>query len=89
MSQFVVKVANLLEAEGRIARHHVTRILQAAVVLIAAATLLVVGLVALAAAGFLGLRLLMPAWAALAIIALIPLALGVVGALIGKDIIER
>jgi cadmium resistance protein CadD (predicted permease) len=89
LNQFVVKVANLLEAEGRVVRYHVTQIVQGGVMIIAAGTLVVVGLVTIAAAAFLGLRLVMPAWVALGLVGLVPLVLGVIGAMVGKDMLGR
>lgn len=89
LNQLVVKVANLLEAEGRVVRHHVTKMLQGGVMIAAAATLVVVGLVTITAAVFLGLRSVMPAWLALGLVGLVPLVLGVMGAKMGKDILNR
>jgi hypothetical protein len=82
-------VANLAEAEGRVARLHIVRLMQGGVVFAVAGLLLAVGLVALAAAIFLGLRMVMPSWIALGLVALVPIALGGVGVVIGKGILER
>jgi hypothetical protein len=89
VQQFVVKVANLAEAEGRVAKYHIVNVLQATVLLVAAGTLVVVGVTALAAALFLGLNRVMPSWLALGIVALVPLMLGVAGAMVGKRIFRR
>ncbi len=89
LNQFVVKVANLVEAEGRVARVHVVRLVQGGVLFAVAGFLLAVGLLALAAAIYLGLRHVMPAWIALGLVALVPIALGGLGIVVGKGILER
>ena len=83
-SEFVVRVANLAEAEGRIARRKVVEIIAAAVLWLAAAMLMVAGLLALVAALYLGLRdVIAPHWA-MAFVGLLPLGFGIVCFILGR-----
>lgn len=89
LSEFVVRVANLAEAEGRLAREKVVEVIMAAGLFLAGALLAVAGLLTFVAALYLGLRShISPAWA-MALVAIIPLAASAACVLFGKHMIKR
>jgi uncharacterized membrane protein (DUF485 family) len=55
LSQYIVRIADLLEAEGRVAKEGAFRLVAAMTIITAAAMLLMLAVVVLAAAAFLGL----------------------------------
>lgn len=87
VGELVVRVAELAEAEGRLAKRNVAEVLIVAVMLAAAVVLIVSACIALCAAAFLGLATTMHPAAALAIVALAPLLAGAVSARIGLGMI--
>jgi len=85
LSQFVVRVANLAEAEGRLLREKSLEVIVASLMWLGATILLLAGVLSLFAALYLGLKTLMaPHWA-MAIVAALPLLLGVICVLMGKQ----
>jgi cadmium resistance protein CadD (predicted permease) len=83
-SEFVVRVANLAEAEGRIARRKVLEVIAAAMLWLAAAILMVAGVLILVAAVYCFLRLRLPAHWALTLVALLPLGAGFTCLILGR-----
>lgn len=78
IEELIVRTADLVEAEGRVARRNAVRVLSTAVIFLSASALTVSGVIALCAAAFLGLNSVMHAGWALAIVSLPPLGAGVV-----------
>jgi hypothetical protein len=88
IGELIVRVANLAEAEGRVVKRNVVRVLSGSVIFLVAGALAVSGFVALCAAIFLGLsEVIHPGWA-LAIVSLGPLVAGLVCALIGVIVLR-
>ena len=77
VSQFFVKLANLAEAEGRLARYHVVRIACALGLLVMAAVLVLAAVIAWACALYLVLRDVLHPAGALAIVAAVLLIVSV------------
>ena len=87
--EFVVRIANLLEAEGRLAKHHVVNVVVVSLVFLAATVLLVAAALVLVCAAYLGLRTVMPpAWAA-ALMGFVLLVAGLVCAIVGRALLSR
>lgn len=84
LSEFVVRVANLAEAEGRLLRQKVVEVISATLIWLGATILLVAGVLVLFAALYQGLKTQMaPHWA-LAITGLLPILLGGACFVLGK-----
>jgi hypothetical protein len=86
VGELVVHVAELAEAEGRLAKRNIVEVLLLAIIMLGACVLLLSAAMALCAAAFLGLASTMHPAAALAIVALLPLTAGVISASIGVSI---
>jgi hypothetical protein len=85
LSQFIVRTADLLEAEGRIAKQGVYRLAAAIAGVIVAAALLVAALLLLTSAGFLALLAAgMPAWLVCLLLGLGLLIIGTTGVVIAR-----
>lgn len=82
LGQFVVRVADLVEAEARLARRSVFSLMVSIVAVIAAASLLLVGAFAIAAGIYLALRRALPPDAACAVIGVMLIALGLACAIV-------
>lgn len=87
IGELVVHVAELAEAEGRLAKRNIVEVLLVAIIMLAACVFLLSAALALCAAAYLGLANTMHPAAALAIVALLPLAAGAISAGIGVRII--
>lgn len=85
LGQFIVRVADLLEAEARLARRGAYRFVAAVILLLAAAALLLVGTFTLAAAVYLALRRVLPADATCAVIGGILVAIGFAAVNVAAD----
>ncbi|MCC6143959.1 MAG: phage holin family protein [Candidatus Hydrogenedentes bacterium] len=84
LSEFVVRLADLAEAEGRLAQRKTVQVIQAAVLWWAAAVLSVSGVLLLTAALYFLLRLGLSQWLSFLLIALVPLVLGGACAVMGR-----
>jgi hypothetical protein len=89
LGEFIVRVANLAEAEGRVAKRHAVRLIGAALVWAAALLFLTAGGLAICGAIFLGLSELFPVAWALAFTALLPVAAGAGCVIAGYFLIKR
>jgi hypothetical protein len=84
LSEFVVRVANLAEAEGRLVREKTLEMISATLLWLTAALLAVAGVLALFAALYLGLRVFIHPAFAMAIVGILPLALAGLCLMLGK-----
>ncbi len=89
LGQFIVKVANLAEAEGRVAKQSVFLLAAAVLVFAAAVALVLVALVLLGVAMYLGLAEVMPPGGAAALVGAILLLVGLVAAMSAGRIIHK
>jgi hypothetical protein len=88
ISEFVVRLADLAEAEGRLAHRKTVQVMQAVLLWWAAAILAVSGVLLLTAAFYFLLRLELSQWASFLIIALVPLGVGGVCGYLGRKAIK-
>ena len=89
VGELIVRVADLMEAEGRVARRNIVRLIFISVILVTAAMTLVAGILSLGAAVFLGLNSVMhPGWA-LAIVAFALIALGLFVTIVGTALFRQ
>lgn len=84
ISEFVVRVANLAEAEGRLVREKTVEVIAAAMLWLAGALLGVAGLLGVFFALYLGLRIVVHPALAMAVCALFPLGAAVACILLGR-----
>jgi hypothetical protein len=87
--ELVLRVAGLVEAEGRVAKRTAIRVVIASCIWALATVLLAVGLILVAAAIFLALAEVMHPASALLVVALIIIAAAGACALLGRSIIQR
>jgi hypothetical protein len=85
LSEFVVRLADLAEAEGRLAQRKVVQVLQIALFWWAATILAVSGILLLTAAFYFLLRVAFPQWATFLIVAFVPLIAGGLCAVLGRN----
>lgn len=85
--ELILRVIELLEAEGRQAKHVAVRVIAASLLWCAGLCLIVSAVLALAAALYLVLSNAMPAPLALAFVALFPLFGGVVAIFVGRGLL--
>jgi hypothetical protein len=87
LGQFIVHLADLIEAEGRLAKQGAFRLAMAIAFIVAAALLMVAAVLTLGAAAFLGLLAagLHPAMACL-VLGLALLIVGLIGALVARSL---
>lgn len=84
LTEFSLRFVDLLEAEGRAAKHHALELAVVLALLLTSALLLALGAAALAAALFLGLQEVMHEGWALCVVASIVVVLGLTGVFFGS-----
>ena len=82
LGQFVVRVADLVEAEAHLARRGLFQLIIASVAVISAAVLLLVGTLTVVAAVYVALRRVLPTDGACAVIGVILIAMGLACAMV-------
>ena len=87
--ELILRVVDLLEAEGRNAKRHVVGVLAAVVVWLAALYFVLTGFFVVLGALFLGLNEVMHAAWALLIVSIVPLLLGVACVFIGRGMVRE
>jgi hypothetical protein len=85
----ILRLAGLVEAEGRVAKQHAVRVAIAVCIWVLATILVAVGLLGLATSMFLGLASVMHPALALLIVAAMVLAIATACALVGKTVLKR
>lgn len=89
LAEFIIRVANLIEAEGRLAKRHAASLILAALMFLVAALMLLGMLLAIVAAVYLLLVKTLPAWSALLIIAGLFLVLALIILIVGHATLSK
>lgn len=87
--ELVLRLAGLVEAEGRAAKQNAVRVAAAVCIWVLATILVAVGLLGMATSMFLGLAEVMHPAVALLIVAALVIGIAVACALIGRSVLRR
>lgn len=89
LAEFIIRLTDLLEAEGRLAKRGFLELFTAGLILLCGATLITLGAVSIAVAGFYTLLYVMKKEAALMLVGGALTAVGLVCAIVGRSLAAR